>query len=318
MNLVDQARQVLLITHVSPDGDAIGSMLGLGWMLRARGKSVTMACEDRVPSVYRWLPGSEDIVQRCAGPCDLVVSLDCSDRRRMGTVFQPEFESLPLINIDHHVTNTEFGTVNWIDPSSVATAQMILSLADVIGSEVTEDIATCLLTGLVTDTRGFRTSNVDAVALGAALRLVEVGASFPEVTRRSLEQRPLASVLLWGQAISDLHFEEGILWTEVTQSMRNRLSVAENGDSGLANFLSGIREADVVVVFGERKGGVIDVGMRAIPGLDVARVALSLGGGGHPQAAGCTLQGDLSSVRREVLGEVQQSVKMQREGRTEE
>jgi phosphoesterase RecJ-like protein len=307
------ARRILLITHVAPDGDAIGSLLGMAWLLHGQGKDVTPACEDPVPALYSWLPGSEEVVQQGSGSYDLVLSLDCSDERRMGKVFEEEMAALPLVNIDHHVTNTLFGTLTWIDPLSVATAQMVLSLAGALGWEVTPAIATCLLTGMVTDTRSFRTSNVDGAAMRAAVQLMEAGASLSEITHRALDQRPVASVRLWGQAIEHLHLQDGLLWTEVTRDMRRRWAVDENGDSGLANFLSGVREAEIVVIFTERDDGTIDVGMRAMPGYDVSQVALELGGGGHPQASGCTLAGDLSQVKAGVLEAVRHSLNGQRQ-----
>jgi phosphoesterase RecJ-like protein len=311
-DLILPAERILLVTHVAPDGDAIGSLLGLGWLLRAQRKQLTMACADPVPEIYDWLPGSDEVVRQGSGRYDLVISLDCSDQRRMGWAYEDRMAAAPLLNIDHHVTNTRFGTVNWVDPSSAATAQMLLNLADALGWELTRPIAVCLLNGLVTDTRSFRTSNVDIAAFQAALQLMEAGASLSEITRRALEQRPLASVRLWGQAIDGLHLQDGVLWTEVTHAMRQYWALGEDGDSGLTNFLSGVREASVVVVFTERKNGTVDVGMRAVPGYDVAQVALRLGGGGHPLAAGCTLEGDLVQVRQQVLAEVQRSLEDQR------
>jgi phosphoesterase RecJ-like protein len=142
----------------------------------------------------------------------------------------------------------------------------------------------------------------------AVLHLMEAGAELNEITRRSLDQRPLASVRLWGQAIEQLDTDGEIMWTEVTRSMRQRWGLGENSDSGLANFLSGVRGSKVVIVFTERDDGIIDVGMRSVPGYDVATVALKLGGGGHPQAAGCTLEGDLPAVQARVLDEVKQSL----------
>jgi len=306
------ASRILIITHVAPDGDAIGSLLGLGRLLEAQGKKVTLACEDAVPEIYAWLPGSQEVVRQGDGAYDLVISLDCSDRRRMGRVYSDSLASQPLINIDHHVTNTNFGTLNWVDPESVAAAQIVLTLAEGLGWEVDKDTAVCLLTGLVTDSRSFRTSNVDAAAVRAALRLMEAGASLSEVTSRTLEQRPLASVRLWGEAIEALHLEDGILWTTVSREMRRRWNLNGDSFSGLANFLSGVREAQVVIVFTERDDGTVDVGMRSVPGCDVSRIALQLGGGGHPQAAGCTLSGDLKEIERSVLAEVRRGLAEQR------
>jgi phosphoesterase RecJ-like protein len=308
-------QRILLITHVAPDGDAVGSLLGMSWLLRDRGKDVTAACEDPVPDAYNWLPGSQDIVKGGTGAYDLVMSLDCSDERRMGKPYGTELAGLPLINIDHHITNTYFGTINWVEPSTVATAQMVLYLADSLGWSVSETVATCLLTGMVTDTRSFRTYNVDDRAMRAAVRLMEAGASLTDITHRALEQRPVSSVRLWGQAIESLRLEDGLLWTQVTRDMRRRWVQGEDGDSGLANFLSGVREADVVVVFTERDDGTIDVGMRAAPGYDVSQVAMQLGGGGHPQASGCSLTGDLTDIEENVLQVLRHSLARQRQDR---
>ena len=307
-NLIEGARRVLLVCHVAPDGDAIGSVLGMAFLLREQGKELTLACEDPVPELYTWLPGSGDIVQEVRGPHDLVVSLDCSDERRMGSVFHDGLAGIPLLNIDHHVTNTLFGTVNWVDPSSVATTQMILKLADALGWALSPPVADCLLTGLVTDTRSFRTYNVDVEAMRAVVRLMEAGAALNEIARQTLDQRPLASVLLWGQAIDRLQTDGEVLWTEVTHAMRERWDLGEDGDSGLANFLSGVRDAKAVVVFTERDNGTVDVGMRSVPGYDVAKVAYRLGGGGHPQAAGCTLEGSLAAIKARVLDEVRRGL----------
>jgi phosphoesterase RecJ-like protein len=307
-DLFHRAQRILLVAHVAPDGDAIGSLLGLGSLLEAQGKEVTLACEDPVPDTYTWLPGSSQIARQGSGSHNLVVSLDCSDERRMGQVFDGELAAVPLLNIDHHITNTCFGTVNWVDPSSVSTTQMILALADALGWELTQPVAVCLLTGLVTDSRSFRTANVDDTALKAVLRLMAAGASLNEITHRVFDRRSLASTRLWGRAIDALHLEDGILWTEVTHAMRREWQLNDDGSSGLVNFLSGVREARVVVVFSERNNGTIDVSMRSEPGVDVAQVALKLGGGGHPQAAGCTLQGDLPQARKRVLAELRCSL----------
>jgi phosphoesterase RecJ-like protein len=303
------ARRILLVTHVAPDGDAIGSLIGLGKMLSSQGKDVTLTCADPVPDMYDWLPGSGDVVRQASGTYDLIIALDCSDERRMGRVFDHPLTTIPLINIDHHVTNTNYGTVNWVDPSSVSTSQMVLALADALGWVLDQDVATCLLTGLVTDTQSFRTSNVDARAMRSALRLMEVGAPLADISRRTLSQRPLSTVRLWGEAVAGLTLDDGILWTEVTRAMRQRWSIDENETAGLSNLLSSVREGKVVIVFTERDDGSVDVGLRAVPGHDVSQVALRLGGGGHPQAAGCTLQGSLALVRKRVLAEVRSSLR---------
>lgn len=302
--LIRAARRILMVCHVAPDGDAIGSTLGLAWLLWAQDKELTLACEDPVPEAHLVLPGSEHFVRQGLGSYDLVISLDCSDRRRMGRVYDESVAGLPLINVDHHITNTFFGTVDWVAPSRVATAQIILDWVDAFGWELTSPVATCLLTGLLTDTRSFRTSNVDGDTLRAALRLVEAGASLSDIAQRALDQRSLASVVLWGQAFAGLQLQDDILVAEVTRAMRREADVSEEAVTGLVNFLSGVREARIVAVFTERDDGTVDVSMRSAPGIDVAQVALRLGGGGHPLAAGCTLEEPLPRARERVLAEL--------------
>jgi phosphoesterase RecJ-like protein len=308
------AQHILVVTHVGPDGDAIGSLLGLGGLLAEQGKAATLACEDVVPEAYRFLPGSEQIVRQAGVRPDLVVSLDCSDRGRLGARFAA-LEAVPLVNIDHHVTNTLFGAINWVDPSRAATAQMVLELAEALAWPIRPPVADCLLCGLVTDTRSFRTANVDGETIGAAQRLIAAGASLPRVARQALDLRSLASVRLWGEAVNALQLRDGILWTQVTRAMRQRWAVVDRDTSGLSNFLSGVREARIVAVFAELDDGQVDVSLRAEPGLDVAQVALRLGGGGHPLAAGLTLPGDLDEVQGRVLAELRASLAEQEAAR---
>jgi phosphoesterase RecJ-like protein len=141
---------------------------------------------------------------------------------------------------------------------------------------------------------------------------MEAGASVSEISRRALDQLNANTVRLWGDSIERMVLDHGLLYTEVTREMRQHRSLGEDGATGLINFLSSVREADVVVVFNERDGDSVDVGLRSIPGCDVSQVALRLGGGGHPQASGCTLDGSLEKVRAHVLEELRRSLVEQR------
>jgi phosphoesterase RecJ-like protein len=167
---------------------------------------------------------------------------------------------------------------------------------------LSRDIATCLLNGLLTDTLGFRTSNTDPSVMETAIELMNAGASLSELTDRVFNHRPMRTIQMWAAAMRDLHLEDHILWTQITQAMRQSTSYWEDGDAGLVNFLNTANEADVAVVFDELPDGRINVSMRAGPGYDVSQVAFVLGGGGHAQAAGCTLDGPSESARARVLG----------------
>jgi phosphoesterase RecJ-like protein len=307
--LIRQARDILVICHIVPDGDAIGSLLGLGWALHRLGKEHTLACADPVPDSFAYLPGSEAIVAHPEGNYDLAVSLDCSDLKRLGTAYdQDSLRGVPIINIDHHVTNVSFGSVNWVDPNSAATAQMVLTLIERLGIPLDSTIATCLLNGIVTDTRGFRTPNTTPDVMQAATKLMTAGASLPEIAERVFNRRPLAMICLWGRALSAVQLDDRIIWAEISQAMRRECGLDSDSDDGLVSFLTSANEAEVGIVFTEKDDGTIDVSMRSMPGIDISSVAMRLGGGGHPQAAGCNLSSSLAEARERVLTELKRSL----------
>lgn len=307
------ARSVLIVSHVAPDGDAIGSLLGLYALLRAQGYQATPANQDGVPRFLRFLPGWEDVVTEAHGDFDLVVALDSSDLPRLGSAFdRRRYAHLPLINIDHHVTNLGYGTVNAVDPTAASTCELVYRLALAMGWRIGPQAAQCLLTGIVTDTQGFRTANVTAALLGMAQRLMEAGASLPLITENAFGRSSLASICLWGRALANVQLEDRIIWTAIPLDARAQCYGVEQSDTGLASFLVAAEEADVSVVLTERKDGKVDVGMRAKPPFDVAQVALRLGGGGHPRAAGCTLAVNLAEAQQQVLAALKPALAQQR------
>jgi phosphoesterase RecJ-like protein len=299
----------MVICHIMPDGDAIGSLLGLGWALHKLGKEHTLACADPVPDSFAYLPGSGAIVAQPEGNYDLVISLDCSDLKRLGVAYdQNSLRGVPIINIDHHVTNVGFGSVNWVDSSSASTAQMVLTLIEHLEIPLDSTIATCLLNGIVTDTRGFRTSNTTPDVMEAATKLMMAGASLTEITERVFNRRPLAMLCLWGRALSAAQLDGRIIWTEISQAMKHECGLGSDSDDGLVSFLTSANEADIGIVFTEKDDGTIDVSMRSMPGIDISGVAMRLGGGGHPQAAGCHLSTSLTEARERVLAELRRSL----------
>lgn len=312
---LEQASQLIrsscypvLLCHVDPDGDAIGSLTGLGRALHHLGKQPVLACADPVPSDLGFVPGSELIVQRVDGPCDLVISLDCSEWGRVGHF--PHISSagdIPLINIDHHVTNLGFGTVNLVDALASSTAEIVLRLLEAMTIRLDEDLAMCLLTGIVTDTRGFRTSNVTIETMEAALRLMRAGASLRVITQQALDRRSVSAMRLWGAALATAQVDERVIWAVIPLHLSRA-----TGNAGLASFLISAEGTDASAVFVEREHGRVEIGLRAAPGFDVAQVALRFGGGGHALAAGCALHGSLEEVQEQVLAVLQADLARQR------
>ncbi len=300
---IERAQRIAIITHIAPDGDAIGSCLGLTYLLRGQGKVVTPVCQDPVPFMVNWLPGVDEIAPLPPADVDLIISIDLSSVDRMGDAYDVErFGHLPLVNIDHHVTNTYFGTVNWVAPQAVAACEMVYHLAQAFDYPITQRVATYVLTGLLTDTRGLRTANVNARVLRVATHLVELGAPIAEITELAFNRKPLAAIKLWSLALGNLHIEpEGIIWVTITDAMRREAGYEEESDAGLVSYILAAEGMYVSVVFTEKPDGMVNVSMRARPGYDVAQVAFSLGGGGHPQAAGATIEGPLEAAQARVI-----------------
>jgi len=311
--LIRSAHCPLLICHIAPDGDAIGSLTGLGRALRQMGLEPIMACSDPIPARFNYIPGVSAIVQDVSVAFDLIISLDCSDLKRLGHFSQmPTFGGVPLLNVDHHLTNLGFGDVNLVDPHASSAAEIVLWLLEHMALPLDAELATCLLTGIVADTRGLRTSNVTIQVMDAVLRLMRAGASLSYVTHHSLDYRPTSAIRLWGAALSQLQIEGRVIWASIPLAVRRAVGYVGNGDAGLVSFLVSADDADVAVVFVERDDGRIEVSLRAMPGFDVAQVALQLGGGGHALAAGCNLPGPPEEAQARVLDALRADLARQR------
>jgi phosphoesterase RecJ-like protein len=296
-----------LITHVSPDSDAIGSLLGLTHGLRLLGKSAIPACSDPLLDRFDILPGNTEVVSRAAGRFDLALSLDCGDEQRLGAVWTNRPAPRPfLINIDHHLSNTRFGQINWIDPSAASTAEMVLQLLDDLGVALTQDIATCVLYGIVGDTLGFRTPNTTPLQLKYAERCMEAGASLHVSIDQQFNQRPQALVCLWGKAISALKIKDRIAYTAISKAMRDACGM-DTTDLGLSSFLISINEVDRAAVLVEKNDGQVEISLRAKQGHNVSQAAVALGGGGHTLAAGATIDGPLDAAVKRVLTALKES-----------
>ena len=316
---LDRHTEILCVSHVSPDGDAIGSLLGMGWILRALSKRPTLSLQDRVPENLVLLPGAEMIVgaDQVADDYDLIICLDASSADRMGKVYRPAVHgSVPLMVIDHHITNTRFGSINWVAPECAATCQMLVYLADGLRIPLAGEIAECLLTGIVTDTLCFRTSNADANVLEAAMRLMRGGADLASITAQTLNRRPYSQILLWGQVLPTVNLADGVIWATATRAQYEMSGYDIDDDLSLSSLLVSTVEADISATFVEKRSDagtpVVECSFRAKPGFDVATLAFELGGGGHPPASGCTLEGSLAEVSQRVVGLLQEARRRQR------
>jgi bifunctional oligoribonuclease and PAP phosphatase NrnA len=310
VDLLRTGQRFVLLAHLYPDGDVLGSQLGLGLALRDAGRAVTFACRHAVPEPFHFLPGSDQVQQwkDGRGEYDVVVTLDCPDPSRVGGLLdglrQP---GVRVLNIDHHGDNRRYGDVNWIHPPAAATGEMVYDLLDPVGLRLTPDVAVNLYTAIVTDTGSFRYSNTTPETFRIAARLVEAGAD-PATTAINLyETRHLAGLHLLGRILQQVetNAEGTIAWVVIDRSQTESPDLLEAED--FITYPRSLRAAKVAVLFRELAGEV-KVSLRAKGEVNVARIAAGFGGGGHPNAAGVVLPGDLAHAKDVVLRAVREAV----------
>ena len=302
------AGNILIVSHIRPDGDAIGSLLALGLALEARGKQVQMILSDGLPATFRHLPGSEKIKDACQTPPDLSIVVDCSDLARVGRGLNAC--GVPDIVIDHHYTNGAFGKLNLIEDKAPATASVLMDHLPKWDLPITRDVASNLLTGLVTDTLGFRTISTTPHCLRQAADLMDLGAELNTLYFQGLVRRSLNASRYWGAGLNQLKDQDGLVWTELTLEDRKKSGYSGNDDADLINVVSAIQEGRVTLILVEQVGGSVKASWRTQdPGLDVSQVALFFNGGGHRAAAGADIPGQLADVRQRVLEETAKLLK---------
>jgi len=302
--LLERSSRPLLISHPRPDGDTIGSALALRLVLLELGKSPIIACEHSLSRNLTYLPGAKYYVDDVheGVDIDLVVAVDMSDLSRTGTIYKDAWRNnLPLLVIDHHTTNKAFGDVNLVDAHAAATAVLVVDLIASLGVEVKEDIATCLLVAILTDTRGLRTQSTTPSVLRLVSELIEAGGNYIAVMQKTLDSVPYLQMRAWGMALDRLKLDKGFAWTTFPVHVKDKLDISDYYDLNLGNLLSRVAEANLIAAFIEMRDNTVKVSMRARPGYNVASIAMDLGGGGHKLAAGCTMSGSLDAVLEQVL-----------------
>ncbi|GAA0842251.1 bifunctional oligoribonuclease/PAP phosphatase NrnA [Streptosporangium amethystogenes subsp. fukuiense] len=297
VELISAADEVALACHVSPDGDALGSTLAVGLALRAAGKRVTASFGDRsfqVPRLLRFLPGQDLLTDPAHYPAvpEVMVTFDVPTVERLGTLAGNAVRARELIVLDHHPSNTGFGTLNLIDPAAAATAVLAEELIRRLGLPIDAAIATCLYVGLVTDTGSFRHSSTTPRAHAMAARLVACGPDPEQIARELWDRSPFGYLKVLGAALERVRLEPevggGLVWTFVTRADRAAHGLPYDEVEGIIDVVRRTNEADVAAILKEDDEGAWQVSTRSKGGVDVSRVCAELGGGGHAKAAGFT------------------------------
>ncbi|HEY2857023.1 MAG TPA: bifunctional oligoribonuclease/PAP phosphatase NrnA [Terracidiphilus sp.] len=302
-----RGERFLVCSHSRPDGDAVGSMLAMGMLLRQMGKHADIVSADRVPNIYRGLPGAEGIrfAMTAHGRYDAAIILECDgvERTRLRGL-----DSFYLMNIDHHATGRRFGHLNWIDRSAASVGELVYRIARAAGAEITADMATCLYVTVLTDTGGFCYGGTRASTFALAHELVQAGADPIRIAQEIYFSTATAKLLLLGAALSNLKREGRLAWLWVTHRDMVRTCAADEDCEGIVNYAVAIAGVEAAAFLRELPEGRIRVSLRSKGQVDVASIAVGLGGGGHENAAGVTLDGPLARGIDEILGALRPSV----------
>ncbi len=307
----------LITVHTSPEGDAIGSELAFYHLLKKLGKSAIVINEDPTPVEYNFFPGKERIQIYKPGlkgiDFDCMVVLDCSDLNRTGEVYKLNKDNKTVINIDHHISNSNFGTLNLVDTEASSASEVVYRLYKEMRVSFDKDSAFLLYVGVMTDTGSFRYSNTTSYTHKAVAELMHFGFDVRKTYSNIYENIPFADMQLLIKALSHVHLAANgrIAWVELPAKLLRHKKLSFDLSDHILSFIRSIKDTQAVVLFRENLGtkNEIRFNLRSSGIVDVNRVAQAFGGGGHKTAAGCTMVGKLRDVRRKVVAKIRADLK---------
>jgi phosphoesterase RecJ-like protein len=306
-------KTILVSVHKSPDGDALGSQIALMLALEKMGKTVTAHNLDPVPEIYRFLPHQDRITSGpdVAGRFDAMIVLD-SDPPRTG-LFSGDYPAATLINIDHHITNPLLWPLTWLDAAASATGEMIFKLVLQAGLHIDRDMALCLYTSIFTDTGSFRYSNTSPECMRISATLLEAGADPWLVTENVYESYSFNRLKLLGNVLGDMERSPDgrMAWVVVTEELFRKTGTTAEDTDNFVNFVRSVGGVEVAILFRQVAQKQYKISLRSKGRVDLSGLAQALGGGGHKNAAGSTLDGALDDVQHKVLGEVTKIIRSQ-------
>ncbi|MFZ1700552.1 MAG: bifunctional oligoribonuclease/PAP phosphatase NrnA, partial [Pyrinomonadaceae bacterium] len=302
VELIENKNTFAITTHIKPDGDGVGSSLGLCWLLRSLGKDAEVVVRGEVPAAYRSLPGADDIrdVTSINGKYDAVFVIECSDLERPGI---DGLDKQLTVNIDHHSTSEHFGTINWIDSTASAVGEMIYNLCKAIGGRITKEIAECVYLALVTDTGSFHFSNTSDRTLKVASELIRAGAKPADIGQAVYNNYPWSRIELMRQVLDTVRRNETgrIAMLRQTLDMRESAGAVDGDNNGFVNIPLAAKEVQAVVYMREVGPDKYRASLRSKGDINVAKVAELFGGGGHRNAAGLSIEGDWDDAERNIV-----------------
>jgi phosphoesterase RecJ-like protein len=310
VELIEAKRRFAITSHIRPDGDSLGSSLGLYWLLRALDKDAEVIMRDPVPHAYQQLPGASHVrVTPVVDPSyNAVFVIECSDISRPGLI---DLEKQFVVNIDHHSTTALFGSINWIDSTASAVGEMIYNLCKATGVRVTKEIAECVYTALITDTGSFHYSNTTERTFKVASELVRTGVKPAKTAEAVFASYPWSRIELMGAVLSTARRDESGRVACMRQSLevQHNAHASDEDADGFVNYPLTVGEVEAVALLKECEPGVYRTSLRSKGDVNVAKVAEKFGGGGHRNAAGCTLRGSWEEAETTIIALLKDAVK---------
>lgn len=310
VELIEKEEKFAITTHVKPDGDGVGSSLGLCWLLRSLGKSAEVILRDDIPPAYRNLPGADEIrvIPRIDTVYDAVFVIECSDVSRPGII---DLDKQFTVNIDHHATCEHFGTINWIDATASAVGEMIYNLCKAIGGRITREIAECLYMALVTDTGSFHFPNTTDRTLKVASELIRAGVKPADISEAVYSSYPWSRIELMRQVLNTVRRDPSgrVAWLRQTLDMKENSGAIDGDNNGFVNMPLAAREVVASVYMREVAPNSYRVSLRSKGDINVARIAEKFGGGGHKNASGLSVDGDWDVREHEIVSAVLDAVR---------
>jgi len=319
IELFKKHNNYIITSHTHLDGDALGSELALYHILRQFNKKVKIINQDKVPDIYKFLPGAEEIIYTekhdkknypKVKSGTILIVLDSSSLDRIGNINININNVEYIVNIDHHPSNISFGNFNYIDTNASSVGEILYQLGKEMGCLIDEKIAVSIYTAIVTDTGSFRYTNTTIKTFSTALQLVKAGANPAEITDYIYNNNNLSGLKLLGKALSCLKIdsESKISWTFVTREMISESQSSDEETEGIVDKILSVKNVQVSVFFWETKDGNIKISLRSKGNINVDKFARIFGGGGHPNAAGCHLEGEINEVSEQVISRLKKEM----------
>jgi len=306
------SQSICIVGHIRPDGDCVGSELGLAFALIKQGKDVTCWNQDEMPQKYAFLD-PDKVLQKPekAREFDLVIAVDCASFDRLGAVGQAVAKRRFLVNIDHHLSNTRYGDINWISAREASTGELIFRLLKAAHWPITPAIADCLFTAVSTDTGSFQYSTTKPVTYHTAGDLVKAGADLEKICHEVYQSYSLSRVRLLKHLYNDFHLahNDQIAWLWLMRKDFARTGADRSDTEGLIDHIRAIEPVVVACVFEEIEENSIRISLRSkSPLINVSEILSEFGGGGHAAAAGARIEGKPAEVERKVIGAVKKAL----------